>query len=351
MSKSADNRPFDGRPFDGRALEKIDSPEATAAAYFSIFRSPKATPQDYEDFESWHARDEAHRIAWARVERAWDGTGAMRADARILEIRERALANRRDRRAWARPAMAAGLAAMAVVGGLAFQHYRGGDGTAPAVLADADSHVISTGVGQQSTFRMTDGSAITANTATALTVSESEAVRSTVLRSGEAFFEVAKNPRKPFVVSANGVRVTALGTAFAVRDIGGRVTVTLAEGRVRVDMPALDGGKPQTTELHPGEQLVWKDGAYHTAPVEAERQLSWRTGVLSFDRVPLEQAVAEINRYSPQEIIIASPALARRPISGTFRIGVTRGFLQSLELAGIARVENESVTRAELVAP
>jgi transmembrane sensor len=96
---------------------------------------------------------------------------------------------------------------------------------------------------------------------------------------------------------------------------------------------------------------VWQGGAYRMAEVAVDRQLSWRSGVLSFDRVPLEQAVAEINRYSPQEIIVSSPQLARRPISGTFRIGVTRGFLQSLELAGIARVENESVTRAELVAP
>lgn len=351
MSKSADNLPFDDRPFDGRALERIDLPEATAAAYFSIFRSPKATPQDYEDFESWHARDEAHRIAWARVERAWDGTGAMRADARILEIRERALANRRDRHAWARPAMAAGLALAVLVGGLAFQHYRGDGGNAPTALAEADSHVISTGVGQQSIFRMTDGTAITANTSTVLAVSESETGRSTTIRSGEAFFEVAKNPRKPFVVSAGGVRVTALGTAFAVRDTGDRVTVTLAEGRVRIDMPAGQGREAQSTVLHPGQELVWQGGAYRMAEVAVDRQLSWRSGVLSFDRVPLEQAVAEINRYSPQEIIVSSPQLARRPISGTFRIGVTRGFLQSLELAGIARVENESVTRAELVAP
>ena len=336
------------KPFDAHALEKIDSPEATAAAYFSIFRSPKATAQDYEDFERWHARDEAHRIAWARVEHAWDGSGAMRADARILEIRERALANRRGRAAWLRPALAA-CAVLAVLAGgtLAFQSHQ--QGTVGAALAD--SRMISTGVGQQSTFRMTDGSTITANTATTLAVAESDTRRSTAIRGGEAFFEVAKNPRKPFVVTAGGVTVTALGTQFAVREIGGSVGVTLAEGRVRVDMPATDGRAAQSAMLQPGQQLVWSAGQYRTATVEVDRQLAWRKGVLDFDRVPLQQAVAEINRYSAQEIIVSSPALGRRPISGTFRIGVTRGFLQSLELAGIARVENESATRAELVAP
>jgi transmembrane sensor len=221
----------DPRPFDAHALEKIDSPEATAAAYFSVFRSPRATERDYEDFESWHARDEANRIAWASVERTWEGSAAMRTEARILEIRERALANRRGRKAWVRPAMAACLALAMVSGAVAVQRHR--EASAPVAQAVADSRVISTGVGQQSTFRMTDGSVITANTATALTVAESDTRRSTTIREGEAFFEVAKNPRKPFTVTAGGVTVTALGTQFAVRTVEGRVDVTLAEGQVR----------------------------------------------------------------------------------------------------------------------
>jgi transmembrane sensor len=342
-------RAVDPRPFDAHALERIDSPEATAAAYFSIFRSSRATERDYEDFESWHARDEANRIAWASVERAWEGSAAMRTEARILEIRERALANRKGRKPWVRPAMAACMAIAVVGGAVAVQRHR--QASAPAAPAIADSRVISTGVGQQSTFRMTDGSVITANTSTALTVAESDTRRATTLREGEAFFEVAPNPRKPFTVAASGVTVTALGTQFAVRNTDGGVNVTLGEGHVRVDMPAADGRAAQSTVLQPGQELVWNGRSYRTDAVEVERRLAWRSGVIDFDRVPLKQAVAEINRYSPQEIIVGSPAIAGHPISGTFRIGVTRGFLQSLELAGIARVENESSTRAELVAP
>ena len=342
------SRPLDPRPFDAHALERIDSPEATAAAYFSIFRSPRATARDYEDFESWHARDEANRLAWARVERAWDGSGAMRTEARILEIRERALANRRRRKAWVRPAIAASMALAVLGGAFGFQQYTSVSPAAPAV---ADSRELSTGVGQQGTLRMADGSLITANTATVLTVAESDTRRSTALRGGEAFFEVAKNPRKPFVVTAGRITVTALGTRFAVRETNARVDVNLADGRVRVDMPAVEGRPAQSAILLPGQELVWNGRGYRTGAVEVERRLAWRKGVMDFDRVPLAEAVAEINRYSPQEIIVSSPALARHPISGTFRIGVTRGFLQSLEAAGIARVENESATRAELVAP
>lgn len=347
MSKS-----IDPRPFDARALEQIDSPEATAAAYFSLFRSPRATAQDYDDFERWHARDEANRVAWARVERAWEETAAMRTDARILAIRERALANRRSRGRWQRP-LAAAVAVVAVLtAGVVYQRQQSAEVAATATaIAGADSRIISTGIGQQLTFRMTDGSTITANTSSTLAVNETDTRRSTSIRNGEAFFEVAKNPRKPFVVEAGGVKVTALGTAFAVRDFGGTIGVTLAHGKVRVDMPVSAGQPAQSAILAPGQELVWSSGRFRTGSIDVDRQLAWRKGVVSFDQVPLKDAVAEINRYSPQEIIVASPALARHPISGTFRIGVTRGFLQSLELAGIARVENESATRAELVQP
>lgn len=338
------------RSFDAGAMEQIDSPEATAAAYFSLFRSPRATAEDYDDFERWHARDEANRIAWARVEQVWEGTGAMRADARILEIRERALANRRSRIRWKRP-LAAAIAAIAVLSaGIVYQRHEWSDRSAPAI-AGAEEQTISTGVGQQVTFRMTDGSTVTANTASSLAVEETDTVRRTAIRQGEAFFEVAKNPRKPFVVEAEGVKVTALGTAFAVKDVAGSVAVTLAHGQVRVDMPAQGGKDARSVRLEPGQQLIWKAGSFRIASVDVDQQLAWREGSLGFDRAPLKDVVAEINRYSAQEIVIVSPSLASHPISGTFRIGVTRSFLQSLELAGIARVENESATRAELVAP
>ncbi|GFE73749.1 MULTISPECIES: FecR domain-containing protein [Novosphingobium] len=354
MNRSIEPRSIEPRPFDARALEQIDSPEATAAAYFSLFRSPRATAQDYDDFERWHARDEANRLAWARVEHEWQAAGAMRTDARILAIRERALANRRPQGRWKRP-LAAAIAAVAVLSAaVVYQRHESGPegrGEGGPSLAAVQGRVISTGIGQQVTFRMTDGSTVTANTASTLAVDETGSLRRTAIRSGEAFFEVAKNPRKPFVVEAGGVRVTALGTAFAVRDTDDSVSVVLAHGQVRVDMPAAGGNPARSTVLEPGQQLVWKAGAYRTGKVDVDRRLAWRDGVISFDRVPLEDAVAEINRYSQQEIVIASPSLARHPISGTFRIGVTRGFLQSLELAGIARIENESATRAELVAP
>ncbi|TNE38829.1 MAG: DUF4880 domain-containing protein [Sphingomonadales bacterium] len=338
------------KSFDPHALEQVDSVEASAAVYFSLLRSSRATAQDYADFDNWYARDEAHRLAWARVEREWRQAGAMRSDPRILTIRERALANRRPRHGWLRPLAAAAAVLLVVAGGLAY-HQLGRAPNPPTLMAGTNSRALSTDVGQQMTFRMVDGSTITANTASDLSIRESDTRRSVLLQQGEAYFDVAKNPQKPFTVMANGVKVTALGTAFSVREREGAVAVILVHGKVRVDMPAVGGDTAQSAILAPGRRLVWRNGQFSTEPVDAERELGWRTGMINFDRAPLENAVAEMNRYSTQKIVIVSSRIARYPISGSFRLGATRGFLQSLEVAGIARIGKENLASVELTAP
>ncbi|MBB5986744.1 FecR family protein [Sphingobium lignivorans] len=336
--------------FDARALEKIDSPEATAAAYFSHLRSPMATPEDYLAFDSWFARDERNRAAWAKVERAWEGAGRAADDPRIAAFREHARTSSRPAPLWRRPmpALAAVLALVAIVS--APFMYRIATDRQPAASSALAGHTIAAGIGQQASFHMTDGSVVTVNTASKVVVAESELRRLARLDYGEAFFEVAKNARKPFVVEVGKVSVTALGTAFSVRNLDGAIHVALAEGRVRVDVPGKDSAA-KSVILEPGTSLSFARGVLSESKSDVTRMLAWRQGMLSFDRTPLAEAVAEINRYTQQEIAIVSPEIAERRISGSFRIGITRGFLQSLEAAGIAHVRSETPARVELAAP
>ena len=338
--------------FDARALERIDSPEATAAAYFSHLRSPRATPEDHFAFESWYARNEAHRVAWAQVVRAWDGAATASDNPRILAMRESARANRHTPPLWRRPALAlaASVVLLLTLGGvLTYQMLRTTPDVAP-IMAMTESRTISTGIGQQAFFEMTDGSTVNVNTASHVLVAETDAQRLALVKEGEAFFKVAKNKHRPFIVQAGGVSVTAVGTAFAVRDMDGEIRVTLQEGRVRVDVPT-GGTTIRSRMLEPGMVLRWKNGEARVDHADVDRSLDWRRGMISFDRTPLSEAVAEINRYTRQEIAIVSPEIAHRPISGSFRIGPTRSFLHSLEVAGLARVRSETAARVELAAP
>jgi transmembrane sensor len=151
-----------------------------------------------------------------------------------------------------------------------------------------------------------------------------------VLARGEAFFEVAHNPQRPFVVKAEGARVRALGTKFDVRRDGGQVRVTLLEGRVRV----AQADSPQTAVLAPNQALtVTPAGITTPRATDADEAAGWTSGRLTFHAMALRDAIAEVNRYAVHKIALAGPAaLAQQPISGVFDAGDTGAFVSAVTL-------------------
>jgi transmembrane sensor len=184
-----------------------------------------------------------------------------------------------------------------------------------------------TPIGGVASVAMTDGSRVTLNTDTEIRVSLTLTERRVDLRRGEAFFEVAKDPKRPFVVSAGGKRVIAVGTQFSVRRDAEDVEVVVTEGKVRVE----DAGE---TVLTPGSIAHAGDAGVlvqrKTIP-EAQEHLSWRTGVLMFRDETLGEAVAEFNRYNVRQIVIADPKVADLRIEGNFRATNVDAFVRLLE--------------------
>ena len=169
--------------------------------------------------------------------------------------------------------------------------------------------------------------------------------RNVVLERGEAFFEVAKNKRRPFKVSAGSASITAVGTAFNVRKADERVLVGVSEGAVRFarashDRPDPDfsegirsvGGGfntatetasqrrvPLELELRAGQQVVF-EGSTDTLRVREaapETMSAWRSGRLEYIGEPLKYVVADINRYSKRPIVIEDPAIGELLVTGT----------------------------------
>src|SRR5262249_28526063 len=145
--------------------------------------------------------------------------------------------------------------------------------------------------------------------------------RTVSLKRGQAFFEVMKGDKRPFVVHAGDRRVVAKGTSFDVRLDSGAVEVTLVEGRVTVDQPALPGARRATagqpSELQPGEKLVAKiGGSASIAPANVESTTGWISGKHVFQDVKLGDALTEINRYTDKPIVIMDPRIADIHISG-----------------------------------
>ena len=264
----------------------------------------------------------------------WPGRTAT-ADAVLAAVERRMQHRRRLRR---RAAAAAASLALLVVAGVAW--FRHSSSPAAAALATGATLTLPT---RQS---LSDGSQIELNGDARVRVEFSPAVRRVTLLRGEAHFEVAHDPARPFLVIAGEISVRAVGTAFAVRLAPRDVNVLVTDGRVAVDRATVD---PVATPAHP-LAFVSQGAAVAVAPAdlaphapapavvavsapELAEQLAWRVPRLEFNDTPLRDAVALFNRHGPVHLSLAAPALGELRVSGFVRADNTPALLQLLRAA------------------
>lgn len=321
---------------DRTRLEQI---EAEAARWLARQHSGSWSEHDAAQLGAWLHASTSHRIEYLRIQNTWKASGRLKAlgagispgtvpqpgswgDAKYLDgepaqptavaASRFTLPNVRARHPVA--AMAAVLLLAAIAVG----------------VWQAQRHEFSTAVGAVDTVSLDDGSQVTLNTASSIQVAIDERRRHVDLKQGEAFFQVAKDPDRPFTVTVGDQTITAIGTAFSARRLEDDVRVTVTEGQVRLDGPGVETGQVLTagaTAMATRKHLIVK-----TVPAaEADKVLSWRLGYINFDNVPLEQAVAEFNRYTRETIVIEDPELAPMRVGGNFRVGNTPAFIWMLE--------------------
>jgi transmembrane sensor len=334
--------------------EAPETVERMAARWFARRRSGEMTPAEAAELETWLDQDAAHRLAYDVVSRAWASAGLMRTAPEVLTLRAR---HRRQpsllRRFLTPPAIAACLAIATVAGGGAWVIDAG-------LLASKhfSNQTFTTELGERQTIVLADGSTVTLNTDTVLRTRASARQRLLYLERGQAYFKVAKDTSRPFIVNAGGRTITALGTAFDVRLDEGKFEVTLVEGKVKVVTPVappptepLAQPTIQTSELVAGSRFVALDERrWSVDQVAAVKETAWITGWLRFDNEPLGEVVAEIGRYSDRKIVLADPELAAVPISGRFKPDDLDAFVRALATYKIARVSVENSTEVRLAA-
>lgn len=175
--------------------------------------------------------------------------------------------------------------------------------------------------------KLPDGSTVQLAARSSISLSFSREARYLVLESGEAFFTVARDPARPFVVQAGSLSVHAVGTEFNVRRDGESTIVTVREGKVEVVKgvanPAASRGAQEApaslVRLGSGEQVAARDPESGLAirTVSPQAIAAWQKGRLEFADEPLRQVVATINRYSAREIVVTDQSLAGLRITGT----------------------------------
>jgi transmembrane sensor len=197
--------------------------------------------------------------------------------------------------------------------------------------------VFDTALGEQRRIALTDGSQLDLAPDSRVSTGFTWARRGVRLERGQAFFAVAHDAMRPFIVHVNGLTVTAVGTSFDVRMGPSNTVVTVSEGRVNVAPgAALAGGgpdtHPETVNAAVGQQVTFSKPAHRlsVATVDPKAAGSWRDGKLQFVGEPLEDVVDEVNRYSARRIAVA-PALRQTRFTGTVSPANLGDWLQALQ--------------------
>jgi transmembrane sensor len=251
-----------------RTLPNREAIEDRAAEWLILRDTDRFGQVEEQKLSAWLSQSPHHAVAYYRLEAAWAAANRLKV---LSAGPSRSVAPAR-KRASARvvPYMAAAASVLLTFGiyslsERAFHGYR-----------------YSTRIGGVATLPLADGSWVMLNTDSAIRIALTPAIRRVDLERGEAFFSVAKDRNRPFVVVANDKSVTAVGTEFAVRMDGATTRVIVAEGRVRFATAA----SKATTPIAAGEVAEARGGGSIVVQgkplAEVEGSLSWLHGLVVF---------------------------------------------------------------------
>jgi len=298
--------------------------EERAALWMVRREEPSWSAAEQEELDGWLAQSDAHKAAFWRLEHGW------RAADRIASLGAFSPAPERRFGAMARWTPVAAAASLLLV----FTLFLMRPGL-PFVGNEAVQTVeFETAVGGHKVVSLPDGTRVELNTDTAIKAAAGDRRRAVWLERGEAYFDVARQAGREFVIYAGPRTISVLGTKFSVRRDGRRLAVAVVEGRVRLDDAS--GGSRRSMTLGGGEIALAIDRSTTVSASSAEEvreRLAWRGGVLLFDGSRLADAAREFNRYNRKQIVIEGEAAARVRIGGSFDARNVDGFARLLKNA------------------
>lgn len=294
--------------------DPLDSLEDAALDWVMLLNSGQATAAQRMQYQQWRQSSSAHAAAADEAQQLWSDLGMTATAQQHAAAAQKPAPLRVSPRRARWPALVASLV-LAVVGYSGWQQW-------PALTAD-----YHTAVGQQQKITLADGSTVTLNSASALSVAYSGTERRVILRAGEALFEPLADAQRPFVVSVGEERVQSAASVFSVRREGAELTLVVSAGQVQ-----LSGAHPpvllqadQRLQHRPGQPLLAQQH------VDAASLTAWQRGKLIFNGRPLGEVIGELERYQHGRILLSDSQLAALPVSGVFDLNDPQGLLRTLE--------------------
>ena len=314
-----------------------------------------------QEFERWIASNPVHAQAYAEAELLWKALGEIEYDPSLHPERkgiEIPFAVAENSPSWSShrkiSAIGAGVAAMAASIVVALFLVLPVEAPTPIVYETA--------VGEIQTIALADGSEITLGAKSRLDVTITDQRRLTKLWAGAAYFDVASDQSRPFVVQAGSAKVLVTGTAFDLQRKGQKLHVAVEEGSVSVSQSFVNGAKPgtevearqseiiservSTVRLSAGQAVIasQNDGLGRPSEISLSDVGAWRTGQLVFFRASLAEIIDDVNRYADMPIHVSDDVSDLR-MTATFDSGDIPGLLGMLETALPIKIEAQGGAR------
>lgn len=307
-----------------------------ASAWFLLLRNDEVSAGDFARWREWVNASPAHTKAFDRVSEFWKKSDGLKdlpwpsdddlendeydgSDDLPVPHAQTIRSWRNRLRAFAQiAAMLLVVAAATMVAAPRFQ-----------TLQPATPGFYETSIAEHETIQLKDGSKIVLGAMSKVAVNYTSGQRNITLVSGEAFFDVAKDPIRPFVVDAGPRSVRAIGTAFNINFREQSLAVSVVEGTVSIAVqqtekpvnvaPAAQETGPDALLLDDGQELIVSraDDGEEIRAFNTEIVTSWRTGKLTYIGEPLENVIADLNRYSSRKIVVAEDAINIMRFTGT----------------------------------
>ena len=327
-------------------LPQFDAPDAVMrlAGAWLARRDRGFTAVEADEFERWVRAHPSHAAGVAQLERTMSAFDRVRELVPLANAKPDfdAFAPARAPRRWLAFASVGMAAALTIVIW---------SGRPPA--ATPTTWHFATPAGSYHRAALVDGSRVELNSDSIVDVEFTSSERRVRLKRGEAHFQVAEDSSRPFVVHANTVSVSAVGTAFNVRLATTGVEVLVTEGKVRIAPPSAPTGslRPAASEssaeiplLTAGHKVLVSTAGPAgpskiavVSPKEIQHALAWQSRVAEFQKTPLKVVVAEFNRHNSQQIVIQDVELETLRIGGNFRTDQPEAFVRLLETSfGVA---------------
>lgn len=275
-----------------------------AVHWFARVRLGPLSPQDQEQFDHWLSASPEHQRHFQALQQAWNKMDELPVQ-RLRRLAQEPV-RRPTSRVASRRSIFAGLAVMLLLAGV-WVWPKG----------EEQSWTLETAAAQRQELSLPDGSVLTVNARTRLSVVYSIGQRRVQLEAGEILADVQPDAHRPFIVQAAQARVEVLGTRFNVRSHSGLVDVAVDRGRVRLSTGPWWNVRSERLGVGQSARFSPQHGLEPVREADVAAVTAWRSGRLEFDNEPLGQVVERLAAYLDEPVRMGDARAAGMRVSGT----------------------------------